>query len=254
MMSFYNVIKSTNKSIVAENVLANGSNLPTFETFVGLFNFKELPFKWFHFFYNSSYTVGYLSPNYNFCTVNEELAFITFNKDNFVPSLKLLKVQNLSAFSNFNNFSFDVNIKTSFNGLTNQFNTTTTSAFLLTLLSQNLTFNSISLSNCPSIFLTYDWIHCLMICLGFFIVSLIGLLKNTRDILRLLISLELLLLSVCLFLVLSSTLSFDIKGFLFAMILLTCAACESVVGLGLVINLFKKLKTALWFFLTRLRR
>jgi NADH:ubiquinone oxidoreductase subunit K len=48
--------------------------------------------------------------------------------------------------------------------------------------------------------------------------------------------------------------SFDIKGYIIAMFLLAAVACESVIGLGLVINLFRKLKTALWFFLKRLRR
>jgi len=119
--------------------------------------------------------------------------------------------------------------------------------FLTTNLSSSIHFQ-------PFFYVVYDWIHCLILCLSFFIIGFISLIKNHKDILRLLISLEILFLSIIISFILTSLHSFDIKGYLIAMFLLAAVACESVIGLGLVINLFRKLKTALWYFLIRLRR
>jgi NADH:ubiquinone oxidoreductase subunit K len=128
--------------------------------------------------------------------------------------------------------------------------------YLIEKSKQNLFFKVLNygIPYQPFFYVTYDWLHCLILCLGFFSLGILNLFKNHKDILRLLISLEVLFLSITLIFTLLSVNSFDVKGYLIAMFLLTAAACESVIGLSLTINLFRKLKTALWYFLLKLRR
>jgi NADH:ubiquinone oxidoreductase subunit K len=73
--------------------------------------------------------------------------------------------------------------------------------------------------------ITYDWLDCFILCVGLFFISFVSLLKNSKDILRLLISLELLLLSISLLFAITSAYSYDVKGYLIMMFLLTAATC-----------------------------
>jgi NADH-quinone oxidoreductase subunit K len=71
-----------------------------------------------------------------------------------------------------------------------------------------------------------------------FVVGLSGLLLHRRNVLILLIAIELLLLAVNLFFVVSSIRLDDIRGQVIALYVLTVAAAESAIGLSLLVVFF----------------
>ena len=72
-----------------------------------------------------------------------------------------------------------------------------------------------------------------------FIISLTGLIKNRQNILLVLMSIELLLLSVNLNFILVSIYLDDIYGQLFSFFILTVAAAESGIGLAIIIIYYR---------------
>ena len=74
-----------------------------------------------------------------------------------------------------------------------------------------------------------------------FIIGIIGLLRNRRSILIILMCLEVLLLSLNLNFIVTSTYLDDLQGQLFSFFVLTVAASESGVGLAIII-LYHKLR------------
>jgi len=72
-----------------------------------------------------------------------------------------------------------------------------------------------------------------------FILSLNGLIKNRQNILIILMSIELLLLSINLNLVIFSIYLDDFYGQLFSFFVLTVAAAESAVGLAIIIVYYR---------------
>lgn len=72
-----------------------------------------------------------------------------------------------------------------------------------------------------------------------FILSLNGLIKNRQNILIVLMSIELLLLSINLNFVIISIYLDDLYGQLFSFFILTVAAAESAVGLAIIIIYYR---------------
>ena len=72
-----------------------------------------------------------------------------------------------------------------------------------------------------------------------FIISLTGLIRNRQNILLVLMSIELLLLSVNLNFILFSLYLDDLYGQLFSFFILTVAAAESAVGLAIIIIYYR---------------
>lgn len=71
--------------------------------------------------------------------------------------------------------------------------------------------------------------------------SILGILLNHRNLLKILLSVELILLIINLnFLILALKLD-DIIGYLSSFIILTIAACESAIGIAIVIIYFKNI-------------
>jgi NADH-quinone oxidoreductase subunit K len=74
--------------------------------------------------------------------------------------------------------------------------------------------------------------------IALFIIGLSGLLLHRRNVLILLMAIELLLLAVNLFFVVSSVRLDDISGQIIALYVLTVAAAESAIGLSLLVVFF----------------
>lgn len=74
-----------------------------------------------------------------------------------------------------------------------------------------------------------------------FIIGILGLIITKKNAIMMLISLELLILSVNINFVVASIFLDDLIGFIFALINLTSAAAESAIGLALLI-LFYRIK------------
>lgn len=72
-----------------------------------------------------------------------------------------------------------------------------------------------------------------------FIISLSGLIRNRQNILIVLMSIELLLLSINLNFVIFSVYLDDVYGQLFSLFILTVAAAESAVGLAIIIIYYR---------------
>jgi NADH-quinone oxidoreductase subunit K len=72
-----------------------------------------------------------------------------------------------------------------------------------------------------------------------FIISLSGLIRNRINILIVLMSIELLLLSINLNFVIFSVYLDDLHGQLFSFFILTVAAAESAVGLAIIITYYR---------------
>jgi NADH-quinone oxidoreductase subunit K len=77
------------------------------------------------------------------------------------------------------------------------------------------------------------------ICLSMFVIGTLGILYNRRDILIVLVCIELLLLSVGILFIVFSIYLDDMIGQLFAIFILTVAAAESSIGLGILTQYYK---------------
>lgn len=72
-----------------------------------------------------------------------------------------------------------------------------------------------------------------------FWIGVLGLLANRRNIILILMSIELFLLAATLNLGIGSVLLDDVNGQVFALFVLTVAAAESAVGLALILSYFR---------------
>lgn len=76
-------------------------------------------------------------------------------------------------------------------------------------------------------------------CFVTFVIGTLGILYNRRDILIVLVCIELLLLSVGLLFIVFSIYLDDMIGQLFAIFILTVAAAEASIGLGILTQYYK---------------
>jgi NADH-quinone oxidoreductase subunit K len=79
----------------------------------------------------------------------------------------------------------------------------------------------------------------IIICYAIFFIAIFGILFNLRNILIVLVCVELMLLSVGFANIMFSLYLDDMIGQLFAIFILTIAAAESAVGLGIFIQYFR---------------
>ena len=86
-------------------------------------------------------------------------------------------------------------------------------------------------------------IHYLVLAAVLFVISLAGIYINRRNVLILLMSIELMLLSVNInFIAFSSYLN-DIQGQVFVFFILTVAAAEAAIGLAILVVVFRQRKS-----------
>ncbi len=86
-------------------------------------------------------------------------------------------------------------------------------------------------------------IHYLVLAGVLFVISIAGIFINRRNVLILLMSIELMLLSVNInFIAFSSYLN-DIQGQIFVFFILTVAAAEAAIGLAILVVIFRKRKS-----------
>lgn len=72
--------------------------------------------------------------------------------------------------------------------------------------------------------------------LSLYVIGMWGILVNKSSIIKVLLSIELMLIGVTLMNLLTSMLIDDVVGWVFGIIILTVAASESAIGLGLLIS------------------
>jgi NADH-quinone oxidoreductase subunit K len=85
--------------------------------------------------------------------------------------------------------------------------------------------------------------HLLYVTTCIFCIGLIGILLNRKNVVMVLISIEILTLATSLNFSIISIYLDDIVGHIFVIFLITIAAAESAIGLSLVISLFQLKKT-----------
>lgn len=78
-----------------------------------------------------------------------------------------------------------------------------------------------------------------LIGIGMYIIGMVGIMVNRRDIIKIIMSVELVLLGVTINMILTSVVLDDIVGEIFGIFILTVAAGESAIGLGILIAYFK---------------
>ena len=82
-------------------------------------------------------------------------------------------------------------------------------------------------------------LHYLTLSSIIFVIGVIGLLSKNRNLINILMSIELMLLAVNINFVSFSSFNNDIKGQIFSIILLTIAAAETAIGLALIVLFFR---------------
>jgi NADH-quinone oxidoreductase subunit K len=82
-------------------------------------------------------------------------------------------------------------------------------------------------------------IHYLMVSAALFTIGVVGIFVNRKNVIVILMALELILLSVNLNLVAFSVFTGTIQGQIFAMLVLTVAAAEAAVGLAILVVYFR---------------
>jgi NADH-quinone oxidoreductase subunit K len=82
-------------------------------------------------------------------------------------------------------------------------------------------------------------IHYLIVSAALFTVGVVGIFVNRKNVIVILMALELILLSVNLNLVAFSVFTGTIQGQIFAMLVLTVAAAEAAVGLAILVVYFR---------------
>jgi NADH-quinone oxidoreductase subunit K len=112
--------------------------------------------------------------------------------------------------------------------------------------SKSLTFESVDLSQVPEKALRNNYTEFLtsglILALLLFLIGLVGVLLHSESLLTFLLSIELLLLASLLNFVLFAIVNSDPKGLIYALVVLTVAAAESVVGLGILISAYNAKK------------
>lgn len=89
--------------------------------------------------------------------------------------------------------------------------------------------------------MTISLVHYLVLSALLFAISVIGIFANRRNLLVLLMSVELMLLSVNLNFVAFSRYLGDAAGQIFVFFILTVAAAETAIGLAILVVLFRRL-------------
>ncbi len=82
--------------------------------------------------------------------------------------------------------------------------------------------------------------HCLTVSAILFVIGVLGIFLNRRNVILMLMAIELLLLSVNINLVAFSSFLGDMKGQIFAMFVLTVAAAEAAIGLAILVIFFRR--------------
>jgi NADH-quinone oxidoreductase subunit K len=85
--------------------------------------------------------------------------------------------------------------------------------------------------------------HCLILGALLFAISVIGIFLNRKNVIILLMAIELMLLAVNLNFIAFSHYLNDIAGQVFVFFILTVAAAESAIGLAILVVLFRNLRT-----------
>ncbi len=78
-----------------------------------------------------------------------------------------------------------------------------------------------------------------LIGVGLYLIGLFGIMLNRQDIIKIIMSVELVLIGVTVNMVLTSVLLDDLVGQIFGIFILTVAAGESAIGLGILIAYFR---------------
>jgi NADH-quinone oxidoreductase subunit K len=82
--------------------------------------------------------------------------------------------------------------------------------------------------------------HYLTVSAILFVIGVLGIFLNRRNVILMLMAIELLLLSVNINLVAFSAYLGDMKGQIFAMFVLTVAAAEAAIGLAILVIFFRR--------------
>jgi NADH-quinone oxidoreductase subunit K len=82
--------------------------------------------------------------------------------------------------------------------------------------------------------------HYLAVSAALFTIGVFGIFVNRKNIIVILMAIELILLSVNINLVAFSVFNGDLQGQVFAMMVLTVAAAEAAVGLAILVTYFRK--------------
>lgn len=82
-------------------------------------------------------------------------------------------------------------------------------------------------------------INCINISLLLFLISILGIFLNQKNILVMLMSLEMMFLTISFSLVFSSIYLDDIIGQIFSLLILTIAAAESSIGLAILVIYYR---------------
>ena len=72
-----------------------------------------------------------------------------------------------------------------------------------------------------------------------FIISILGFVLNRRNVILMLISIEIMLLSITLLILINSLRFDDIMGQVFAIYIITIAGAESAIGLGILVAYYR---------------
>ncbi|MBO4790266.1 MAG: NADH-quinone oxidoreductase subunit NuoK [Oxalobacter sp.] len=91
--------------------------------------------------------------------------------------------------------------------------------------------------------MTVTLMHYLILGALLFAVSVVGIFLNRRNLIVLLMSIELMLLSVNLNFVAFSRWLGDVNGQIFVFFILMVAAAETAIGLGILVVLFRKIRS-----------
>ena len=83
--------------------------------------------------------------------------------------------------------------------------------------------------------------HFLFLGAVLFVIGILGIFLNKKNVIIILMSIELILLSVNINFISFSTFSGDISGQIFAMLTLTVAAAEAAIGLAILVVFFRNL-------------
>ena len=81
--------------------------------------------------------------------------------------------------------------------------------------------------------------HYLTVAAVLFVIGIFGLFLNRKNIIILLMSIELMLLSVNIYLVAFSSFMNDLVGQIFTLFVLTVAAAEAAIGLAILVSFFR---------------
>ena len=99
------------------------------------------------------------------------------------------------------------------------------------------------MSDMPNIFAALTLGHYLALGAVLFCISVAGIFLNRKNVIMLLMSLELMLLAVNINFVAFSRFLGDVSGQIFVFFILTVAAAEAAIGLAILVTLFRNKRT-----------